>query len=92
MTVLRSCSPQSLLLQIGKTLLEEEAQEAEKEKMKHMEENCPALSIPQCTQELQVNLQHGNIPNHRSFKSKALLGLININVYGLDLINFNSTS
>ncbi|XP_013880839.1 troponin I, fast skeletal muscle [Austrofundulus limnaeus] len=43
----------SLLLQIGKSMLEEEAQEAEKEKRKYMEENCPTLSIPQSTQELQ---------------------------------------
>ncbi|CAB1460217.1 unnamed protein product [Pleuronectes platessa] len=43
----------SLLLQIAETILEEEAQEAEKEKMKHMEENCPSLSVPGCMQELQ---------------------------------------
>ncbi|XP_037550551.1 troponin I, fast skeletal muscle-like [Nematolebias whitei] len=43
----------SLLLQIGKTMLEEEAQEGKKEKMKYMEENCPTPSIPQSTQELQ---------------------------------------
>ncbi|XP_070690604.1 troponin I, fast skeletal muscle-like [Pempheris klunzingeri] len=43
----------SLLLQIGEAMLEEEAQEAETEKMKYMEENCPALSIPSCMQELQ---------------------------------------
>ncbi|XP_017282215.1 troponin I, fast skeletal muscle-like [Kryptolebias marmoratus] len=43
----------SLLLQIGKMMLEEEAQEAQVEKMKYMEENCPTLSIPRCTQELQ---------------------------------------
>lgn len=39
-------------------MLEEEAQEGKKEKMKYMEENCPTLSIPQSTQELQVNVQH----------------------------------
>ncbi|XP_071344846.1 troponin I, fast skeletal muscle-like [Trachinotus anak] len=43
----------SLLLQIGEAMLEEEAREAEKEKMKYMEENCPAFSIPGCMQELQ---------------------------------------
>ncbi|XP_044074022.1 troponin I, fast skeletal muscle-like [Siniperca chuatsi] len=43
----------SLLLQIGWAMLEEESLEVEKEKMKHMEENCPALSIPDCMQELQ---------------------------------------
>ncbi|XP_051236333.1 troponin I, fast skeletal muscle-like [Dicentrarchus labrax] len=43
----------SLLLQIGEMMLEEEAREAEKEKMMYMEENCPALSIPGCMQELQ---------------------------------------
>ncbi|XP_030578400.1 troponin I, fast skeletal muscle-like isoform X2 [Archocentrus centrarchus] len=34
-------------------MLEEEAQEAETEKMQYMEEHCPALSIPGCTQDLQ---------------------------------------
>ncbi|XP_049903268.1 troponin I, fast skeletal muscle-like [Epinephelus moara] len=43
----------SLLLQIGEAMLEEEAQEAQRQKMKHMEENCPALSIPGSMQELQ---------------------------------------
>ncbi|XP_015228848.1 PREDICTED: troponin I, fast skeletal muscle-like [Cyprinodon variegatus] len=43
----------SLLLQIGKEMLEEEAREAEEEKMKYMRENCPSLCIPQCTQEIQ---------------------------------------
>ncbi|KAM7015054.1 troponin I, fast skeletal muscle-like [Tautogolabrus adspersus] len=43
----------SLLLQIGEAMLEEEAREAEKEKMKFMEESCPVLSIPGCMQELQ---------------------------------------
>lgn len=51
-----STSPlsQTLLLQIGEAMLEEEAQEAEKEKMKYMDEHCPSLSIPGCMQELQV--------------------------------------
>ncbi|XP_041800694.1 troponin I, fast skeletal muscle-like, partial [Chelmon rostratus] len=43
----------SLLLQIGEAMLEEEAREVEKEKMNHMEENCPPLSIPGCMQDLQ---------------------------------------
>lgn len=51
-------SSQSLLLQIGQAMLEEEAQEAEEEKMKYMEENCPSLSVPGCMQELQVTVQY----------------------------------
>ncbi|XP_070763635.1 troponin I, fast skeletal muscle-like isoform X1 [Enoplosus armatus] len=43
----------SLLLQIGEAMLEEEAQEAEKEKMTYMEDTCPALSIPGSMQDLQ---------------------------------------
>ncbi|XP_074522088.1 troponin I, fast skeletal muscle-like isoform X2 [Halichoeres trimaculatus] len=43
----------SLLLQIGETMLEEEALEAERAKEKYMQENCPNLSIPGCMQELQ---------------------------------------
>uniref|UniRef100_A0A3Q1CHU2 Troponin I2, fast skeletal type n=3 Tax=Amphiprion ocellaris TaxID=80972 RepID=A0A3Q1CHU2_AMPOC len=43
----------SLLLHIGQAMLEEEAQEAEREKMKYMEENCPCLSIPGSMQDLQ---------------------------------------
>ncbi|KAI3377330.1 hypothetical protein L3Q82_008533 [Scortum barcoo] len=43
----------SLLLQIGEAMVEEEAREAEEEKMRHMEENCPPLSIPGSLQELQ---------------------------------------
>ncbi|XP_022604077.1 troponin I, fast skeletal muscle-like isoform X2 [Seriola dumerili] len=43
----------SLLLQIGEAMLEEEEREAEKEKMKYMEESCQALSVPGCMQELQ---------------------------------------
>ncbi|AWP01148.1 putative troponin I fast skeletal muscle-like [Scophthalmus maximus] len=43
----------SLLLQIAETLLEEEAREAEREKMKYMEETCPAVSTQGCMQELQ---------------------------------------
>ena len=36
-------------------MLEEEVQEIEREKIRHMVENCPPLSIPGCMQELQVN-------------------------------------
>ncbi|XP_043997301.1 troponin I, fast skeletal muscle-like [Gambusia affinis] len=43
----------SLLLQIGKEMLEEEARQAEEEKMAYIRENCPTLSFPQCTLELQ---------------------------------------
>ncbi|RXN17317.1 troponin fast skeletal muscle-like isoform X2 [Labeo rohita] len=43
----------SLLLQIAHGLLEEEAAEAEQEKQRYMEENCPALSMPGNMQELQ---------------------------------------
>ncbi|KAM9765265.1 troponin I, fast skeletal muscle-like [Menidia menidia] len=43
----------SLVLQIGKSILEEEAREAEREKRRYMEENCPSLSIPGCMHELQ---------------------------------------
>ncbi|TMS13124.1 troponin I, fast skeletal muscle [Larimichthys crocea] len=43
----------SLLLQIAEKMLAEEAQNDEKEKMDYMEENCPALSVPGCMQELQ---------------------------------------
>ncbi|XP_030578392.1 troponin I, fast skeletal muscle-like isoform X1 [Archocentrus centrarchus] len=53
MTLSRKNHLKSLLLQIGQEMLEEEAQEAETEKMQYMEEHCPALSIPGCTQDLQ---------------------------------------
>ncbi|KAM3626108.1 uncharacterized protein V6R79_022681 [Siganus canaliculatus] len=43
----------SLLLQIGSSMLEEEAQQAEEEKMTYMEENCPTISIPGSMQEVQ---------------------------------------
>ncbi|XP_059369152.1 troponin I, fast skeletal muscle-like [Carassius carassius] len=43
----------SLLLQIARGLLEEEADEAEQEKQRYMEENCPDLSLPGRMQELQ---------------------------------------
>ncbi|KAM9861151.1 troponin I, fast skeletal muscle-like [Aulostomus maculatus] len=43
----------SLLLHIGQAMLEEEQQEAEKEKSRYMEETCPTLSVPGCMQELQ---------------------------------------
>ncbi|KAM9366141.1 troponin I, fast skeletal muscle-like [Symphorus nematophorus] len=43
----------SLLLQIAESMLEEEARQAEEEKMKYMEECCPTLSVPGCMQDLQ---------------------------------------
>lgn len=51
-----SSSPQSLLLQIGEAMLEEEAQEAAKEKTRYMEEHCPDVSVSGSVQELQVSL------------------------------------
>uniref|UniRef100_UPI0037E8F9FD troponin I, fast skeletal muscle-like isoform X1 n=2 Tax=Semicossyphus pulcher TaxID=241346 RepID=UPI0037E8F9FD len=53
MSLSRRNQLKSLLLQIGEAMLEEEAQEAEKEKMKYMEESCPSLSVPGCMQDLQ---------------------------------------
>ncbi len=46
---------QSLLLQIAHGILEEEAAEAEQEKQRYMEENCPDLSLPGSMQELLVH-------------------------------------
>uniref|UniRef100_A0A673IJC5 Troponin I type 2b (skeletal, fast), tandem duplicate 1 n=1 Tax=Sinocyclocheilus rhinocerous TaxID=307959 RepID=A0A673IJC5_9TELE len=43
----------SFLLQIAHGLLEEEASEAEQEKQRYMEENCPDLSLPGSMQALQ---------------------------------------
>ncbi|XP_075934837.1 troponin I, fast skeletal muscle-like isoform X1 [Anarhichas minor] len=43
----------TLLLQIGEAMLEEEVQEAEQQKIKHMEENCPGFFLPGCMHELQ---------------------------------------
>ncbi|XP_033933911.1 troponin I, fast skeletal muscle-like [Pseudochaenichthys georgianus] len=43
----------SLMLQISQTILEEEAQEAKREKIRHMEENCPSVSIPGTMPDLQ---------------------------------------
>nr|XP_057932834.1 troponin I, fast skeletal muscle-like isoform X2 [Doryrhamphus excisus] len=34
-------------------MLDEEAEKVEEEKSRYMEENCPALSVPACMQELQ---------------------------------------
>ncbi|XP_026176208.1 troponin I, fast skeletal muscle-like [Mastacembelus armatus] len=53
MSAYRKNQLKSLLLQIGQVMLEEEEQEAKEEKMKYMEENCPALSVPDSMQELQ---------------------------------------
>lgn len=46
------------MLQVGQEMLEEEAREAEREKMQYLEENCTALFIPGSMQDLQVNLRH----------------------------------
>nr|XP_020449242.1 troponin I, fast skeletal muscle-like [Monopterus albus] len=43
----------SLMLSIAKGLLEEEEREREEERSRYMSENCPALSVPSSTQELQ---------------------------------------
>ncbi|XP_031695225.1 troponin I, fast skeletal muscle-like [Anarrhichthys ocellatus] len=43
----------TLLLQIGEAMLEEEVREAEQQKIKHMEENCPGFFLPGCMHELQ---------------------------------------
>lgn len=51
-----SCYLQSLLLQIGMTMLEEEAQEAAKEKNMYMKEHCPTISGGGSMQELQVDV------------------------------------
>lgn len=51
-----SCYLQSLLLQIGAAMLEEENQEAAKEKSKYMKEYCPTISSTGSMQELQVNI------------------------------------
>uniref|UniRef100_A0A667ZH19 Troponin I type 2b (skeletal, fast), tandem duplicate 1 n=1 Tax=Myripristis murdjan TaxID=586833 RepID=A0A667ZH19_9TELE len=40
-----SHSQQNLLLQVGQALLEQEAQEAEEEKRRYMEENCPLQEL-----------------------------------------------
>uniref|UniRef100_A0A3P8P9X7 Troponin I type 2b (skeletal, fast), tandem duplicate 1 n=1 Tax=Astatotilapia calliptera TaxID=8154 RepID=A0A3P8P9X7_ASTCA len=42
-----------LVLQVGQEMLEEEAREAEREKMQYLEENCTALFIPGSMQDLQ---------------------------------------
>ncbi|TDH17416.1 hypothetical protein EPR50_G00008110 [Perca flavescens] len=53
MSLSRRNQLKGLLLLIGQVWLEQEAKDVEEEKMKHMEENCPPLSIPGCMQELQ---------------------------------------
>ncbi|XP_033972264.1 troponin I, fast skeletal muscle-like, partial [Trematomus bernacchii] len=45
----------SLMLQISQTILEEEAREAKREKIRHMEENCPSVSIPGTMPDLQID-------------------------------------
>ncbi|XP_047218708.1 troponin I, fast skeletal muscle-like [Girardinichthys multiradiatus] len=53
MSLSRKNHLKSVLLQIGKELLEEEAREAKEEKIRYMKENCPDLSLPQCTPDIQ---------------------------------------
>ncbi|XP_072527389.1 troponin I, fast skeletal muscle-like [Salminus brasiliensis] len=53
MTSSRRHHLKSLMLQIAQGLLEAEAAEAEQEKQRYMEENCPSLSLPGTMQELQ---------------------------------------
>ncbi|XP_067306494.1 troponin I type 2b (skeletal, fast), tandem duplicate 1 [Pseudorasbora parva] len=53
MTSSRRHHLKSLLLQIAHGILEEEAAEAEQEKQRYMDENCPALSLPGSMQDLQ---------------------------------------
>ncbi|XP_076863808.1 troponin I, fast skeletal muscle-like [Brachyhypopomus gauderio] len=43
----------SLMLQIAQGLLEAEAEEADQEKERYMEDHCPSLSLPGSMQELQ---------------------------------------
>ncbi|XP_075868515.1 troponin I, fast skeletal muscle-like [Nelusetta ayraudi] len=52
-TLTRRNQLKSLLLQIGEAMLEEEAQEAAKEKSKYMKEQCPTISGRGSMQELQ---------------------------------------
>ncbi|XP_077482789.1 troponin I, fast skeletal muscle-like [Stigmatopora argus] len=53
MTLSRRNFLKSLLLQIGQSMLNEEAAQAQKEKNKYMEESCPTLAFPDCMEELQ---------------------------------------
>uniref|UniRef100_A0A8C7INH5 Troponin I, fast skeletal muscle n=1 Tax=Oncorhynchus kisutch TaxID=8019 RepID=A0A8C7INH5_ONCKI len=55
-----TCMPhclQSLMLSIAKGLLEDEAKENEQERIRWMAENCPPLSLPGGTQQLQEFLK-----------------------------------
>ncbi|KAI1889876.1 hypothetical protein AGOR_G00167430 [Albula goreensis] len=53
MTNSRKHHLKSLMLSIAQSMLEAEAAEAEQEKQRYMEENCPPLSLPGTMQELQ---------------------------------------
>ncbi|XP_066509799.1 troponin I, fast skeletal muscle-like isoform X2 [Hoplias malabaricus] len=53
MTSSRRHQLKSLMLQIAQGLLVAEAAEAQQEKQKYLEENCPELSLPGSIQELQ---------------------------------------
>ncbi|XP_061100305.1 troponin I, fast skeletal muscle-like [Conger conger] len=54
MTSSRKHHLKSLMLSIAASMLEAEAAEAEEERNRYMEENCPALSLPESIQELQA--------------------------------------
>ncbi|XP_064169490.1 troponin I, fast skeletal muscle-like isoform X2 [Anguilla rostrata] len=53
MSTSRKHNLKSLMLSIAKGLLEVEEREQEEERVRYMAENCPPLSLPHSTQELQ---------------------------------------
>ncbi|XP_051920010.1 troponin I, fast skeletal muscle-like [Hippocampus zosterae] len=53
MTLSRRNYLKSLLLHIGQTMVDEVADQAQEEKTRYMEENCPPLALPDCMHELQ---------------------------------------
>ncbi|XP_076144210.1 troponin I, fast skeletal muscle-like [Alosa pseudoharengus] len=53
MTSSRRHHLKSMMLQRGQQLQEAEAKQAEVDKERYMEENCPSLDLPTCMQELQ---------------------------------------
>ncbi len=67
---------QSLLLQIAHGILEEEAAEAEQEKQRYMEENCPALALPGSMQELLVHTHtHTHTLTHTHTHTHTLVSM-----------------
>lgn len=74
-----SCYLQSLLLQIGEAMLEEEAQEAAKEKSKYMKEQCPTISGRGSMQELQVDVRLWF--TFKKSHYQCLLTMITVSVY-----------